>query len=419
MRILCAVGTRPEAVKMAPVIKALRRTRGIAARVVGTGQHRELLDDTLREFGIETDVNLKVMQENQTLAGLTGRLFPAFGDIVTEERPDMILGQGDTTTVFVASVVAFYGKIPFGHVEAGLRTHDLANPFPEEFNRVVAGRTAALHFAPTEQARKNLLREGASRETIHVTGNTVIDALLDVASRIEDGPRRNARTRILMTAHRRENFGQPMEQLFHGIRDLVGARPELEIVYPVHPNPNVAEPARRLLGDLPQVKLSSPLGYRALVAAMKACDLVLTDSGGIQEEAPALGKPVLVLREATERPEAVHAGVAKPIGTDRHRLVREVTRLLDSDRAYAAMARGVSPYGDGRAADRIVAAILARQRRADGTAELPSAAARARAARWRPHANGSDAPAGALDPPQASAREPKPKNATPKQESAT
>jgi len=400
---------------MAPVIKALRKRPGLAVRVVGTGQHRELLDDTLREFGIETDVNLAVMQENQTLSGLTGRLFAAFGDIVAAERPSIVLGQGDTTTVFVASVVAFYAKIPFGHVEAGLRTGDLANPFPEEFNRVVAGRTAALHFAPTEGARRNLLREGVTKGAIHVTGNTVIDALLDVAARIEAPPARGARRRILMTAHRRENFGAPLENVFRGVRDLVLARPELEIVYPVHPNPNVADPARRLLGDLAQVTLSSPLGYRALVAAMKECDLVLTDSGGIQEEAPALGKPVLVLREATERPEAVQAGVAKPIGTDRHRLVREVTRLLDSDRAYFAMARGVSPYGDGRAADRIADAIMARLAR--GTEHALPAPAAQRKRRWQPA--DADAPARPFDVPRASPREAKPKHATPKQESAS
>jgi UDP-N-acetylglucosamine 2-epimerase (non-hydrolysing) len=367
MRILCAVGTRPEAVKMAPVIRRLRQMPGIAARVVGTGQHRELLDDTLREFGIETDVNLKVMQDNQTLAGLTGRLFPAFAEVLAQERPHMILAQGDTTTVFVASVVAFYARIPFGHVEAGLRTGDLRNPFPEEFNRVVAGRTAAMHFAPTEGARRNLLREGVGESSVHVTGNTVIDALLDVAARIPDRPRDGARRRILMTAHRRENFGQPIENVFRAIRDLAQARPGVEILYPVHPNPNVSNPARRLLGGLPQVTLSEPLGYRALVTAMKHCDVVLTDSGGIQEEAPALGKPVLVLRHATERPEAVDAGVAKPIGTDRRRIVNEVLRLLEDDRAYEAMARGVSPYGDGRAAERIVGAIINGIAEDDGT----------------------------------------------------
>jgi UDP-N-acetylglucosamine 2-epimerase (non-hydrolysing) len=394
MRILCAVGTRPEAVKMAPVITALRRAPGVAVRVIGTGQHRELLDDTLGEFGIATDANLAVMQDNQTLPGLTGRLFPAFADALARESPDLVLGQGDTTTVFVVSVVAFYARIPFGHVEAGLRTGDLRNPFPEEFNRVVAGRTAALHFAPTERARRNLLREGIASRSIHVTGNTVIDALLDVAARVETRPRRNARRRILLTAHRRENFGRPMEEIFEAVRDLVRALPDLEIVYPVHPNPNVRDPARRLLGDLDQVKLSSPLGYRALVAAMKECDLVLTDSGGIQEEAPALGKPVLVLREVTERPEAVEAGVARPIGTDRRRIVREAMRLLEDDRAYAEMARGVSPYGDGHAAERIVAVI---------TGQAPEQS-HALAGRGRPQSRRGLARAGGTQPRPAEPR---------------
>ena len=359
MRILCTVGTRPEAVKMAPVIKALRRAPGIAMRVVGTGQHRELLDDTFRDFGIATDTDLRVMQDNQTLPGLTGRLFPALAEIMAAEKPDLVLAQGDTTTVLVASIVAFYARIPFGHVEAGLRTGDLSNPFPEEFNRVVAGRTAMLHFAPTQRARDNLLREGIADTRIYVTGNTVIDALLETAAKVEAQPRRNARRKILLTAHRRENFGRPIEEIFGAVRDLARMFPDLDIVYPVHPNPNVSEPARRVLGSLPQVRLTKPLGYRALVAEMKACDLVLTDSGGIQEEAPALGKPVLVLRNATERPEAVEAGVARPIGTTGRRIVSEVQRLLNDDRAYSEMARGVSPYGDGHAAERIVAAIIA------------------------------------------------------------
>ena len=359
LRILCAVGTRPEAIKMAPVIRALRRSSVMAVRVVATGQHRELLDDALAEFGIVSDANLNVMHANQTLTGLTARLFTAIGDLLDREHPDMVLAQGDTTTVFVASVAAFYRNIPFGHVEAGLRTGDLRNPFPEEFNRIVAGRTATVHFAPTERARQNLLDERIPDGAIHVTGNTVIDALLETAARIHAPKSHGPRRRILMTAHRRENFGAPMEEVFAAIRDLAAARPDLEITYPVHPNPNVRGLARRILGTVPQVTLTEPLGYRALVAALKRADIVLTDSGGLQEEAPALGKPVLVLREATERPEAVEAGVAKTVGTRRHVIVAEARRLLEDDKAYAAMAVGCSPYGDGRAAERIAAVVAA------------------------------------------------------------
>lgn len=357
LRILCAVGTRPEAIKMAPVIEALRRIGGVRLRVVGSGQHRELLDETLREFGIATDIDLKVMSERQSLSSLTSKLFAALEQVVLAEQPDMIVAQGDTTTVFVASVVAFYMKVPFAHVEAGLRTGSIDNPFPEEFNRIVAGRTAALHFAPTAGARTNLLKEGIEPEKVFVTGNTVIDALLSVAAQGPAPGVNGRRRRILMTAHRRENFGAPMEEIFLGIRDLVAQRPDIRIEYPVHPNPLVGEPARRLLGGLPQVELSPPLNYRALVQAMTRCDVVLTDSGGLQEEAPALGKPVLVMRTSTERPEAVEAGVAKLIGTDRAVLVRELTRLLDDDLVYKAMAVGASPYGDGKAGPRIAAAV--------------------------------------------------------------
>jgi UDP-N-acetylglucosamine 2-epimerase (non-hydrolysing) len=359
MHILCAIGTRPEAIKMSPVIRALRQLAGISVKVVATGQHRELLRGALHEFGIESDLDLKVMRHNQTLSDLTGRLFPAFAKMLEREKPAMVLAQGDTTTVFVASVVAFYLNIPFGHVEAGLRTGDLRYPFPEEFNRLVAGRTATLHFAPTVMARNNLLQEGIPDNAIHVTGNTVIDALLSVADDIPNEIRNGRRRRILMTAHRRENFGRPLREIFGALRVLVGSRPDLEILYPVHPNPNVSGAAYDMLGSVKQIKLSPPLNYRELVAAMKWCDLVLTDSGGLQEEAPALGKPVLILRDTTERPEAVAAGVAKPVGASRSRIVSEVTALLEDDRAYAAMATCCSPYGDGHAAERIATIVQA------------------------------------------------------------
>jgi UDP-N-acetylglucosamine 2-epimerase (non-hydrolysing) len=357
MKILCIVGTRPEAIKMAPVIAALREL-GVVARIIGTGQHREMLHQTLAEFGLRTDVDLEVMRPNQSLSELSGRLFPALAETFSREKADMVLAQGDTTTVFVASVVAFYSDVPFGHVEAGLRTGSLRYPFPEEFNRVVTSRVSTLHFAPTDSAKRNLLSEGVAEASIFVTGNTVIDALLQIAAGLPDVEKTSRRRKILLTAHRRENFGAPMEQVFEAIVALTDLRPDLEIIYPVHPNPNVREPAERLLGTRSQVRLSGPLGYRDLVAAMKSCDIVLTDSGGIQEEAPALGKPVLVLREETERPEAVHAGVAHLVGTDRDRVVEHVLRLLDDDEAYRAMAIGSSPYGDGAAAPRISRAVV-------------------------------------------------------------
>jgi UDP-N-acetylglucosamine 2-epimerase (non-hydrolysing) len=357
MEILCTIGTRPEAIKMSPVIKAFRQLPRTSVRVVSTGQHRELLASALSEFGINSDVDLKVMRHNQSLSDLTGRLFGAFAGVLQRESPAIVLAQGDTTTVFVASVVSFYLGIPFGHVEAGLRTGDLRYPFPEEFNRIVAGRTATLHFAPTLMARNNLIREGIPESCIHLTGNTVIDALLSIADSIPDEARNGPRRRILMTVHRRENFGRPISEVFQAIRDLVSRRPDLEILYPVHPNPNVSEPAQHKFGSLTQVRLSPPLNYRQLVTALKWCDIVLTDSGGLQEEAPALGKPVLILREATERPEAIAHGVAKPVGTSRQRIISEVVKLLEDDESYRAMAIGCSPYGDGHASERIVTAV--------------------------------------------------------------
>lgn len=354
--IVCIVGTRPEAIKMAPVILALKREPWVDCRVLATAQHRQMLDQVLQVFSIVPDVDLDVMRPNQDLTSLTARLLEGLGASLDAQKPAAVLAQGDTTTVMAAALACFYRNIPFGHVEAGLRTGDLRNPFPEEMNRVVAGRLSRWHFAPTSRSRDNLLAEGFATAVVHVTGNTVIDALLHVApSAGEIGVPLDATKRmVLVTAHRRENFGAPFERVCAAIRTLADRNPGIEVLYPVHPNPNVREVATRVLGDHPRIRLCAPLDYLPFVAAMKRAHLILTDSGGVQEEAPALGKPVLVLREETERPEAIEHGVVRLVGTDTARILDEAQRLLDDEAAYRAMARGVSPYGDGRAAERIV-----------------------------------------------------------------
>ena len=352
--VLCVVGTRPEAVKMAPVVLELRRRPWARVRVLATAQHRQMLDQVLGLFGIEPDVDLDLMRPNQALADLTARMLTALDATLEREQPAAVLAQGDTTTVLTTALACFYRRIPFGHVEAGLRTGDLDYPFPEEMNRSVAGRLARLHFAPTESARANLRREGIE-EGVHVTGNTVIDALLQVAAREAPLPPGvpEGRRLILVTAHRRENFGEPLRQICRALLALADANPGVHVLYPVHLNPNVTDVVRPALGAHPRITLCDPLDYLPFVAAMKKSTLILSDSGGVQEEAPALGKPVLVLRAETERPEAVEAGVVKLVGTDAGRIVAEAQRLLDDPAAYRAMAKGVSPYGDGHAAERI------------------------------------------------------------------
>lgn len=331
----------------------------MAVRVLATAQHRHMLDQVLKVFDIEPDIDLDIMRPNQALTTLTARLLLDLDDVLQSEKPDVVLAQGDTTTVMTVALACFYQQIPFGHVEAGLRTWDIQNPFPEEMNRVIAGRLAKWHFAPTESSRQNLLSEGVSDADIVVTGNTVIDALLSVADRDAELPVELDPTKrlILVTAHRRENFGEPFERVCRAVFLLLERNPDIQVLYPVHPNPNVRDTAHRLLGDHPRVLLCEPLDYLPFVAAMKLSYLILSDSGGVQEEAPALGKPVLVLRHQTERPEAVHAGVVKLVGTDPDVIVSEAQRLLDDKTAYSKMARGVSPYGDGHAAGRIVEAL--------------------------------------------------------------
>ncbi len=368
--IAIVIGTRPEAVKLAPVVLRLGATPGVRTHICVTGQHREMLDGVLDVFGIRPDADLNLMRPGQTLGALTARAIEHLDAHFATIRPDLVLVQGDTTTSFCAALAAFYQRIPVGHVEAGLRTGDLSAPWPEEANRSLTARLAALHFAPTERARTNLIREGVRPGSIVVTGNTGIDALFLTLQRIGELPRDDLwqapGTRfVLITAHRRENFGDRFVELCEAIADLAGRFPDVHFVYPVHPNPNVRDPVHRILGAEDDPRLAgrnvhriAPLPYPRFVGLMAACTMILTDSGGVQEEAPSLGKPVLVLRDTTERPEAVEAGTVRLVGTDRARIVAETTALLTDPDAYNRMTRRHNPYGDGKAAERIVARCL-------------------------------------------------------------
>ncbi len=369
IKVLSVFGTRPEAVKMAPVVRQLSQTPEIEARVCVTAQHRQMLDQVLGLFQIKPDYDLDLMREDQSLPELSAAIFTSLDPVLTDFKPDWVLAQGDTTTVAITALLSYYRRIRVGHVEAGLRTHDKWQPFPEEINRRVAGVAADLHFAPTDWARQNLLREGVDDKIIAVTGNPVIDALQFVAKqeepeevtrwmeKLEIGNRGTQKKLILVTAHRRENFGEPMENICLALKEIV-SRGGVEIVYPVHLNPNVQEPVNRILRDTAHVTLLPPLDYLPLVHLMKRATLILTDSGGIQEEAPAFGKPVLVLREVTERPEGIQAGTLKLVGTDTRRIVEAATRLLEDESAYAEMSKASNPFGDGHAAQKIVQALL-------------------------------------------------------------
>ncbi|MEB3187440.1 MAG: UDP-N-acetylglucosamine 2-epimerase (non-hydrolyzing) [bacterium] len=354
--VVCVFGTRPEAIKMAPVVLALREDPDFDLKVCVTAQHRQMLDQVLDLFGIVPDADLDLMRPGQTLADITSRVLQGLGPVFEVMKPSLVLVHGDTTTTMAASLAAFYGRVPVGHVEAGLRTETLDNPFPEEMNRRVTSRLAALHFAPTPRSEANLLAEAVDPAGIYLTGNTVIDALLATAARHAE-PASDGRRRLLVTAHRRENWGQPMEDICHAVRDLVEAYPDLEVVFPAHLNPLVQDVARRVLGDHPRVQIIAPLDYEPFVQAMQEATLILTDSGGVQEEAPSLGKPVLVMRTTTERPEAVVAGTVRLVGVKREDIVRHARELLDDAAAYERMARSVNPYGDGRAAARIREAV--------------------------------------------------------------
>ena len=344
---------------MAPVVDALTASPGFVPMLINTGQHRDLLSATLSLFRLVPDVSLDLMTPGQRLAGFFGRCVDALDQSLEALAPDAVMAQGDTSTVFATALVAFYQGRPFFHVEAGLRTGDFRNPFPEEMNREIATRFAALHFAPTAAARDNLLAEQVDATSIVVTGNTVIDALLSIRDRrIPHGVDLAPGKRLLVvTAHRRENFGEPMRGMLRALKTIAARWDDVEIVYPAHPNPEVRRAIADELGADDRVRIIEPLGYGQFVTLLDRSTLILTDSGGIQEEAPALGKPVLVLRDETERPEAIAAGVARLVGTDAVRIVEETARLLDEPAWYAQMARGASPYGDGRAAGRIVSAI--------------------------------------------------------------
>ena len=369
MKILSVFGTRPEAVKMAPVIRELAQTPNIESRVCVTAQHRQMLDQVLNLFDIKPDYDLNLMREDQSLAELSAAIFTHLDPIFSDFRPDWVLVQGDTTTVAITALLSYYRRIRVGHVEAGLRTHDKWQPFPEEINRRVAGVIADLHFAPTEWAKQNLLREGISEKAIAVTGNPVIDALQFVAKqpdpeeivrllgKLKIGNEESGKKLILVTAHRRENFGRPLEDICNALKDLA-TRGDVEIVYPVHLNPNVQEPVYHMLKRVNHITLLPPLDYLPLVGLMRHSTLILTDSGGIQEEAPALGIPVLVLREVTERPEGIEAGTLKLVGTATQRIVEEAKRLLEDESAYYSMAKAADPFGDGHAAQKIVRTLM-------------------------------------------------------------
>lgn len=369
MKVLTVFGTRPEAIKMAPLVHALAKDPHFEAKVCVTAQHREMLDQVLKLFSIVPEYDLNIMQPGQGLTEITCRILEGLKPVLESFKPDVVLVHGDTTTTMAASLAAFYQRIPVGHVEAGLRTGDLSSPWPEEGNRTLTGHLATYHFAPTETSRQNLLRENIADNRIAVTGNTVIDALFWVRDRVlSDEALRNELTQrypflangkkmILVTGHRRESFGRGFEQICHALAEIAANNPDVQIVYPVHLNPNVSEPVKRILGHVENVMLIEPQDYLPFVWLMNRAWLILTDSGGIQEEAPSLGKPVLVMRDMTERPEAVSAGTVCLVGTDSQRIVNEVTRLLQDEFAYQAMSLAHNPYGDGQACHRILSAL--------------------------------------------------------------
>lgn len=367
IKVLSVFGTRPEAIKIAPIVRLLKETHGVESRVCVTAQHRQMLDQVLELFQITPDYDLDLMRDNQSLAQISASIFTRLDPVLESFQPDWVLVVGDTTTVVTTSQLAYYRRIKLGHVEAGLRTHNKWHPFPEELNRRIATVIADLHFAPTEWSKGNLLREGVDEKNILVTGNSVIDALHFVAQQPEPqqitellerlevrGPA--ARRLILVTAHRRESIGQPLENICQALKELA-SRGDVEIVDPVHLNPNVQAPLNRFLKGTPHITLLPPLDYLPMVHLMKHAKLILTDSGGLQEEAPSLGIPVLVLRETTERPEGVEAGTLKLVGTETSQILREANHLLDDPIAHAKMARATNPYGDGHAAERIVHAL--------------------------------------------------------------
>jgi UDP-N-acetylglucosamine 2-epimerase (non-hydrolysing) len=374
LKVLSVFGTRPEAIKMAPVVIGLKKAEGIEVKVCVTAQHREMLDQVLSLFDIVPDYDLNLMRPGQDLFDITSSVLLSLRDVLRKDRPDIVLVHGDTTTCFAAALAAFYEGIAIGHVEAGLRTGDLKAPFPEEANRTLAGKLTNIHFAPTQSAADNLRRENVSEEQVHITGNTVIDALLMVRDKVADYSATywselfgdqlykritdSERKLILITGHRRENFGQGFIDLCTAIRDLAERHADWDLLYPVHLNPNVQKPVYELLDGLSNVHLIQPQDYAPFVWLMDCCDIILTDSGGVQEEGPSLGKPVLVMRDVTERPEAVEAGTVKLVGTDPKLIVSSVEQLIEDVALYEKMSKAHNPYGDGKACSRIVRVLL-------------------------------------------------------------
>jgi UDP-N-acetylglucosamine 2-epimerase (non-hydrolysing) len=363
-KILLIFGTRPEAIKMAPVVKALERSEEFQVVTTVTAQHRQMLDQVLELFDIQPQYDLNIMQKSQTLTDITTKVLQGLKEVLAKEQPDLVLVHGDTSTTFAGSLAAFYQQIPVGHVEAGLRTYNKYSPYPEEMNRKLTGCLTDIHFAPTPTAKAALLKEGVKPDNIVVTGNTVIDALLQTVrigyrfdNQLLNTINYESKKVILVTSHRRENLGGPMRNIFSAIKEIVLGNPETEAVFPVHLNPKVRELAGEILGETERVRLIDPLDYEPFTNLMNQCYLVLTDSGGIQEEAPALGKPVLVLRDTTERPEAVKAGTVKLVGTGKDAIIKEANLLLRDRGEYQKMAGAVNPYGDGKAADRIIRAM--------------------------------------------------------------
>ena len=363
-KVMTVFGTRPEAIKMAPLVLELKKREGVEPNVVVTAQHRQMLDQVLELFEIKPDYDLDIMKDKQTLYDVTSRVLKGMGEVIAETKPDIVLVHGDTTTTFAASLAAFYNQVAVGHVEAGLRTHNKYSPFPEEMNRQLTGVMADLHFAPTETSRDNLLREGKNEEMIFVTGNTAIDALKttvrdDYASELLDSIRSQGRRLVMLTAHRRENLGEPMRNMFRAVRRLIEKYDDIEVVYPVHMNPVVRELANEILHDVERVHLIEPLDVFDFHNYAATSHLILTDSGGVQEEAPSLGVPVLVLRDTTERPEGVAAGTLKLAGIEEENIFSLADELLSDETAYKSMSQASNPYGDGEASRRIVDAILA------------------------------------------------------------
>lgn len=368
-KILAVFGTRPEAIKLAPLIERLKQDSAFSLKICITAQHRQMLDHVLALFDIQADLDLDLMQADQDLTDLTCRILQSLQPILHREKPDLILIHGDTTTAFAAALAGFYQQIPIAHIEAGLRTHDLNSPFPEEANRQLISRLSQFHFAPTEQAKQNLLKEGIAPQQIWVTGNSVIDALFAALRKIRQNPPlaeqlaagfpflSEEKRLILVTSHRRENFGQALAQICQALAEISARYPDIQIVYPVHLNPNVREPVYRLLGNSPNIFLIEPQEYPAFIYLMDKAYLILTDSGGIQEEAPSLAKPVLVMRAISERPEGIQAGTVKVVGTGTAQIMAEIELLLNDSQAYQMMAQAKNPYGDGRAVQRILSIL--------------------------------------------------------------